>query len=280
MSQRRGGSTKETVAVQNEEIVPFSQALDGPASGGNEVMDRESIEPSQNAHPSNLTSSNKAVASSVSLDVMYSAESQQIRTKAWQESYFARGNVHSTWEAEYIELKENGWYGECSKMMDGHNSNSVPCGCCSAIVCPMLGASRVGNMAVLKQSNEWVTEEVPDLENGGTKIERSTRPRLDFVVGPYWPMLCMITYPLILGVSGVTLVTVIPKVNVLVGIAWAICTGGLIFALAMTSFRDPGILPRHRNPPANQEEMGWRWNDRALSYRPRGSWYDQGNYSL
>ena len=93
-------------------------------------------------------------------------------------------------------------------------------------------------------------------------------------------MLCMVTYPLILGVSLVTLVTVIPEVNALIGLCWAVCTVGLIVALAMTAFRDPGILPRYSNPPPNQEENGWRWNDRALTYRPRGSWYDPGNYLI
>ena len=53
-------------------------------------------------------------------------------------------------------------------------------------------------------------------------------------------MLCMVTYPLILGVSGMTLVMAIPKVNPLIGFVWAICTIGLISALAMTAFRDPG----------------------------------------
>lgn len=41
-------------------------------------------------------------------------------------------------------------------------------------------------MTILKQSTEWITEEVPDEENpeGGTKTNRFTQPRLDFVVGP------------------------------------------------------------------------------------------------
>ena len=170
MSQRRGGGSKENSGVQRDEIVPFSMALDGPASGGTGGMDRES-----DAHEE---------TSSVSIDAMYRAESQQIRTKQWQESYFARGCTNSTWEAEYAQLQENGWRGECSKMMDAKDNNPVPCGCCSAIICSALGAGRIGNMAVLKQSNEWVTEEVPDEENGGTKTERSTRPKLDIVVGP------------------------------------------------------------------------------------------------
>ena len=78
------------------------------------------------------------------------------------------------------------------------NDNTTPCGCCSAMICSMLGAGRVGNMAVLRQSTEWVDEMVQD-ENGETTSKRFTRPRLDVVVGPYWPMLMFVTYPLILG---------------------------------------------------------------------------------
>ena len=71
--------------------------------------------------------------------------------------------------------------------MMGNKNDSLPCGCCSAIVCSVLGAGRIGNMAVLKQSTEWVTEEVPDEENPTSntmKTKRYTQPRLDFVVGP------------------------------------------------------------------------------------------------
>lgn len=172
MSQRRGGITRDNNGIQSEEVVPFSRSLDGPASGGIGAMDRESNEP------------NEETTTAVSIDARYQAESQQIRTKHWQDSYFARGCTNSTWEAEYAQLSENGWKGECSKIMEGKDSDPVPCGCCSAILCSALGAGRVGNMAVLKESNEWITEEVPDLENGGTKTVRSTRPKLEFVAGP------------------------------------------------------------------------------------------------
>ena len=67
------------------------------------------------------------------------------------------------------------------KMID--NADQMPCGCCSAMVCYAIGAGRVGNMAVLKQSTEWVEEQVED-EHGELKTKRFTRPRLDFVVGP------------------------------------------------------------------------------------------------
>lgn len=53
-------------------------------------------------------------------------------------------------------------------------------------------------------------------------------------------MLCMITYPLILGVSGFTLFTAIPKINPLLAIVWAFLTIGLIVALSLTACRDPG----------------------------------------
>ena len=75
------------------------------------------------------------------------------------------------------------------------------------------------------------------------------------------------------GVSGMTLITVIPNKHPLLGMVWAVLTIGLISALALTAFRDPGILPRYHNPPP-QEESGWRWNERAHTYRPRSAWYD------
>ena len=87
-------------------------------------------------------------------------------------------------------------------------------------------------------------------------------------------MLCMVTYPLIFGVSIATLVVAIPKVPPMIAFVWAVCTIGLIVALAMTAFRDPGIMPRYNNPPPGTDANQWRWNERALTYRPRGAWYD------
>jgi len=280
MSQRRGAKESGGAVQKSEEILPFSKVLDNSnPSSSSSPSTIGGLDPLQVVSPPNSSgrsaeTSQTEVEGAVSLDERYHAETQQHKTKQWQESHFARGFTEATWEAEYAKYKNN-WKGACMQMMDNNErDSSVPCGCCSAIMCSFLGAGRIGNMTILKQSTEWITEEVPDEENpeGGTKTNRFTQPRLDFVVGPYWPMLCMITYPLILGVSGVTLVTVIPKVNPLIGLVWAICTIGLIFALAMTAFRDPGILRRYNDPPPGQEGSQWRWNDRALSYRPRGSW--------
>ena len=133
----------------------------------------------------------------------------------------------------------------------------------------MINAGRVGNMAVLRQSQEWVEAQEED-ENGDLKTSRYTRPRLDCVVGPYWPMLVLVTYPLILGVSIATLINGIPGKPAIVVLVWASCTLGLIYSLALTAFRDPGILPRRLDAP----DGSWRWSDRAHSYRPPGAWFD------
>ena len=122
-----------------------------------------------------------------------------------------------------------------------------------------------GNLTI---SSKKLEEEID--ENGDSRIRRFTRPKLQIIVGPYWPMLFCVTYPLILGVSGLTLYTRIPYLPPLVGFVWFVLTVALIVALAMTAFRDPGILPRHENPPNND----WRWSDRTYSYKPRKAYYD------
>ena len=71
-----------------------------------------------------------------------------------------------------------------------------------------------------------------------------------------------------------TLFSAIPGKPLAVILLWAVCTLGLIYSLAMTAFRDPGILPRYERPPPSSEQRGWRWSDRAYTYRPRGAFYD------
>jgi len=128
-----------------------------------------------------------------------------------------------------------------------------------------------------------------------TGKKRTVRRReIQLMVGPFWPMLLFITYPLIFGVSALTLWSGIPGKPIYVQIGWALLTGQLIRSLFNTGFRDPGILRRHANPPPapannNEEEDGtnrrrmgfrwgneegpWRWSDQAQSYRPRNSMY-------
>jgi hypothetical protein len=124
----------------------------------------------------------------------------------------------------------------------------------------------------LKSSQEWVEEIELDEETNQPLVRRYTRPRLDIVVGPYWPMLCFVTYPLILGVSGWTLVSGIlrPGTSIVLQFVWTVCTLGLIVSLTRTAFRDPGIMYRQRQ----QKDATWRWSDQADTYRPRNAWFD------
>lgn len=184
------------------------------------------------------------------------------RLRNWKDSPFAVGLTEPTWADERIRS---------TRLQDDDSG----CLCCSAYVCPLFGASRVGNMAVLKSSVETI--EMIDEENSPQPtIRRITRPKLDVVVGPYWPMLCCVTYPLIFGVSGWAFFMGIYQKHLPPGfvICWTICTFGLIISLGCTAFRDPGILYRVRSLPPHLVDQNWRWSDQADSYRPRSAWYD------
>lgn len=191
----------------------------------------------------------------------YQKAKRQRRIKHWKESPFAVGLTEPTWIDERNRDR-------CGDMMPDESG----CVCMSAHVCPLLGASRVGNMAVLKTTQEWVEEMEIDEETNEQVLRRYTRPRLDIVVGPYWPMLCFLTYPLILGVSGWALVSVIirPGTSIVLRFVWFVCTMTLIIALGRTAFRDPGILYRQKV----QKDASWRWSDQADTYRPRHAWFD------
>ena len=201
-----------------------------------------------------------------SSDARFQRERHRRRVEHWKKSPFAVGLVPPTWHDE--KWRTRNWYGDRDLQVD-----ETGCLCCTAHLCPKAG--RVGNMVVLKSSHEWVEEVEIDDETGHESIRRYTRPKLDCVVGPYWPMMAFVTYPLIIGVSGWTFVTkvVTGKIPILLSLVWTILTTGLIAALAMTACRDPGIQLKTLRPPAHQENQ-WRWTDRAHSYRPRGAFYD------
>mmetsp|Transcript_8761 Transcript_8761/g.11631 ORF Transcript_8761/g.11631 Transcript_8761/m.11631 type:complete len:331 (-) Transcript_8761:234-1226(-) len=220
------------------------------------------------------------------------AESVQVhmtRLKKWKESAFAVALTEPTWEAEAQKLS---WTGERSyhrlngrtivptededdlTEMDLH-PDTTGCLCCSALICPYLGAGRVGNMCILHSTTERIEEVDEDLETGEVKTRRFTRPKLLCVLGPYWPMLLFVTYPLIFTVSGwAFMVSIYPGNKPFVVVAaWVLLTGGLIGALGLTGCRDPGILYRQAQAPP-QNENAWRWNDQAQTYRPRGAHFD------
>ena len=223
-----------------------------------------------------LDLSNKVKASSkegnqemvpFSLDDKYRVDRMAAKKKHWIESPFAAGLVEIHWRDEDSR-------GSCGGLIS-QNIDPESSGCleCSGWFCHRIGAGRVGNMAVLHQTQEWVEELEEDEETGEQRTKRHTRPKLVWLMGPYWPMLLCVTYPLIFGVSLWTLVTSIPRVPLILQVIWLIMTLGLIFALAMTAFRDPGILYKFSELPPNAD-ASWRWCDAAQSYRPRNAFYD------
>lgn len=199
-----------------------------------------------------------------SVEERYETEAYNRKVEHWKDSPFAVGMTEITWAEEGVGGKGG----------DDQSTDSANCLCFSAVVCPRIpGVIRVGNMSVLKQSTISMDVEEEDEETGEIRLVRVQRPKLEFVIGPYWPMLFLITYPLILGVSGWTLMTAIPGKPAYLQLLWFCCTIGLIVSLALTACRDPGIMYRRHAPPQHAQTQ-WRWNDQAQTFRPRGAAYD------
>lgn len=191
-----------------------------------------------------------------------------VKVRIWKESPFAAGLTEPTWIDERKRLMQRNNGGGKQKIPE----DETGCLWISAFFCPFFGATRVGNMVVLRSSQAKIEDTAIDPETGERTVrEVLTRPKLDIVVGPYWPMMLCVTYPLIFGVSGWTLMSISSSQKpILLVLIWFLCTSTLIFALAFTACRDPGILYRTRE----SVNESWRWNDPADTYRPPGSWYD------
>ena len=308
---RRGapGGAAETGGMIVEEplehVSPNRLAQDLEAGGG-------SGEHAAHANDDGPTKDDGDETQPLSIDRRYAEERMAAKVRNWREGELAAGLVELTWRDElskhrYTDDDEDdanganrGVCADCCK-----EEMEPTCGCLylSGLVCSRLGAGRVGNMAILKESTIIVEEEIHDADdeeegiesehdssrtapssngsaaagggNGAIRTRRVHRRKIDFVVGPYWPMLLCITYPLIFAVSTWTFVSaILPGRHPLVTLVWATLTLGLIYALFGVAFRDPGILPRHRTPPVGSGRGEWRWNDQAQTYRPRGSIYD------
>jgi hypothetical protein len=257
MPQRRGVTkdSKASTSVETEEEVPL--APQKPAS--------------LSLEPGNCADGGATMKPGVSMEERFETESYNLKVKHWKESPFAVGLTEISWADEKQKLRIKGDNGSAS---DDQSVDSANCLCFSAAICPHIGASRVGNMSVLKQSSYSVEveEEEEDEETGEVRLVRVVRPRIDIVVGPYWPMLLFITYPLILGISGWALIRALPGKPFYLVAAWFFCTTGLIVSLALTACRDPGIMYRRHSPP--QRTQAWRWNDQAQTFRPRNAVYD------
>jgi hypothetical protein len=180
------------------------------------------------------------------------------KIKHWKDNHFAVGCVNANWKDDRM------WCGTGRNHAD-INHAVWP----SAYVCGCLGADRVGNLAILAQTTEECNE--VEMVNGNLR-RRRRRPKLLWVVGPYWPVNLCLTYPLILGISFWTAYTKLVDQHIAVIITWGFCTGFLIFALLMVACGDPGVLYRQKQIPAGA--VDWRWNDQARTYRPPKARFD------
>jgi hypothetical protein len=188
---------------------------------------------------------------------------QQKKLKHWRESPFAVGVVNVTWKEDRPR-----WFGNATvNACDIDESMTV-----SSIVCGCLGAGRVGNMAVLAQSTEEYQVESLDEESGEVVTQTKQRPRLLWVMGPYWTVNLFITWPLIFAASGWICYRRVMGNHIAIIITWSFGTFLMILSLFMISCRNPGILHRYAEPPT--ESQDWRWNDQAKSYRPPKARFD------
>ena len=263
----------------------------------------------------NDISSTNGNTNNTTIEEQYKSEREQNKLRHWKESEYAAGLVEPTWADEHFKNQQQGCCTCCcSESSTGgqmfQEEIDPGCGCIflSALVCSKLNAGRIGNMIILKERYVMVEvdNEEDEEESGGqeqidgfvdeealhqrnnksnndttaeknkTTTKRLVRKReIQFMLGPFWPMLLFITYPLIFGVSSLTLYTAIPGKPIYVQIGWAILTLLLIRSLFNTGFRDPGILMRHKNPPPVKDDddenttrrVGFRWGNENGPWR-------------
>jgi len=196
-----------------------------------------------------------------------SGDVQEHKIQHWKDSDFAVGCVNVTWKDD-----RPSWF----RKDDNRGINVDNQYAISSLVCGCFGAERVGNMAILAQSTENYDEEVMDSVTGQVAIINKKRPKLLWVMGPYWSVNLFITFPLIIGVSAWICYYRVSGSHFAVIITWSIGTFLLIISLCMISCRNPGILHRHSQIPPNidTEEENWRWNDQARTYRPSNARFD------
>ena len=182
------------------------------------------------------------------------------KRKHWQDSPFAVGLVNPKWSDDRISYRKATATGARME----HFISAYVCGC--------LGAGRVGNMAVLAQRIEEYEHIEVNEETGEHTVTQQMRPILLWVVGPYWPINCFITFPLIFAISLWTALTRVKESSVGIQVTYWMCISLLVFSLLMVACRNPGVMYRQNFKP--EEAEGWRWNDQARTWRPPKARYD------
>lgn len=178
----------------------------------------------------------------------------------WRASPFAVGKTKITWADEDV-----GCTGCCRSFLAGKKSVVLQF---SGMICGKLPVGRLGNLIVLKQRTEAILDD--------NKHKIGERPRLQCVVGPYWPMMAFVTVP------GITLFSFYTcYMNELWNetwkfVFWAAINSIALLSLLLTAFSDPGVLYRQSElPPGHTvETTDWIWSDQALTFRPSDARFD------
>ena len=153
----------------------------------------------------------------------------------------------------------------------------------SAAICvACCGARRVGNMTLLWQDMGSSDDE----DEGGAEEQGRPRPRRRdlrpsaarrfervCMVGPFWPCMVFITYPLItVAVYGILFV-VFPATPWVVRVPLMLLTLFVLVALGFTACSNPGLVKRHAERPDTPDGATWVYSDQAKTYRPLGAIY-------
>ena len=278
LSSRKGQPTKSSAhyaEVPNNETVDNDADVSGVASHDDQtlkkkwkaVVPHESIGTLQDdgLTPMEIETLKTEERTSSSMPAHFS--------RHWKSSPYAVRCVPPTWTEEIQSRKNALVYSRetniCSHACHSKSGGESMC-CClilSGMVCgnKFIKAKRLGNMVVLREERA-----AGDFDEEHASQVATAR----WMLGPYWPFLVCVTYPLVYGVTIVTLVVAIPRQHPVVSLFWVVCTVTLLYNLFSVSCRDPGVQIRFPQPPHGQDAARWRWSDDAQSYYPRGAVYD------
>ena len=191
----------------------------------------------------------------------------EVRTQHWRASAWAVGCVDPTWghtKQSAARRRKQRRSGEIHDARSSRQQEFEVYLTFASWICAAVGAKRVGNMAIL----------IGDVELGGEDGSEEV-PRLSCVLGPYWPVNLLLVFPFVVALSLVVIIFGLPQQHPAIVAAWAVLTSCLLMSMVCVSCRDPGILRRHTEKPADIEGgEDWIWNDQALTYRPKKAKYD------
>lgn len=125
-----------------------------------------------------------------------------------------------------------------------------------SVVCPC--AKRLGNMTILCESQ---------MSSG----ER----RLHAVVGPYWPMMAFVTFPVIIICSMLIAYMMLPNLPKAVQVIYWTLTIWVCVALLRVACSDPGIFKRVWKKPTETGGVMWVYSTQGQTWRPRTALYSR-----